>query len=235
MRRWPLPQPLPRREGRNMWGYPYWAANTVLGYFFSHRTHRFNRTCGALFRTHRTPPAYRVHRGLSAIIITNKGHNEAYILFIGVSRWLLPFPSGEGPGEGPLSFWPLCVLFFCVLCEKKNICETRWGGFSLTELTEFTEHFCAQFRAHRTPSAYRVHRALLPKMAVTFCEIGWLNVSVGCCVFCSSVFSVRKRTFAKLAGEVFLSQNSQILQNLFAHCFELTEGLRHTDITERYS
>ena len=121
MRRWPLPQPLPRREGRNMWGYPYWAANTVLGYFFSHRTHRFNRTCGALFRTHRTPPAYRVHRGLSAIIITNKGHNEAYILFIGVSRWLLPFPSGEGPGEGPLFFWPLCVLFFCVnLWEKTH-------------------------------------------------------------------------------------------------------------------
>ena len=55
----------------------------------------------------------------------------------------------------------LCVLFFCVLCEKKNICETRWGGFSLTELTDLTE--------------------------------------------------------------------------LVAHCFELTERLRHTDITERYS
>jgi len=50
-----------------------------------------------------------------------KGHNEAYILFIGVSRWLLPFPSGEGKGEGPLSFCPLCVLFICVLCEKKYV------------------------------------------------------------------------------------------------------------------
>ena len=39
----------------------------------------------------------------------------------------------------------LCVLFFCVLCEKKNICETRWGGFSLTERTEFTEVFGAHF------------------------------------------------------------------------------------------
>ena len=39
----------------------------------------------------------------------------------------------------------LCVLFFCVICEKKNIFETRWGVFSLTERTEFTEHFCAQF------------------------------------------------------------------------------------------
>ena len=47
-------------------------------------------------------------------------------------------------------------------------------------------------------------------VAVRFCEIGWLNVSVECCVFCSSVYSVRKRTFAKLAGEFFFSQNSQI-------------------------
>ena len=93
----------------------------VVGRFFSHRAHRVNRAFLRTFRAHRTPPAYRVHRGLSAIIITKKGHNEAYILFIGVSRWLLPFPSGEGKGEGPLSFCPLCVLFICVLCEKKYV------------------------------------------------------------------------------------------------------------------
>jgi len=44
--------------------------------------------------------------------------------------------------------------------------------FSLTEHTEFTEPFGALFRAHRTPSAYRAHRALLLKVAVRFCEIG---------------------------------------------------------------
>ena len=44
--------------------------------------------------------------------------------------------------------------------------------FSLTERTEFTEHYCAQFRAHRRPPAYRVHRALLLKVAVRFCDIG---------------------------------------------------------------
>ena len=93
----------------------------VVGRFFSHRAHRVNRAFLRTFRAHRTPPAYRVHRGLSAIIITKKGHNEAYILFIGVSRWLRPFPSGEGKGEGPLSFWTLCVLFICVLCEKKYV------------------------------------------------------------------------------------------------------------------
>ena len=47
-------------------------------------------------------------------------------------------------------------------------------------------------------------------VAIRFCEIGWLNVSVECCVFCSSVLSVRKRTFLRLAGEFFLSQSSQI-------------------------
>ena len=47
-------------------------------------------------------------------------------------------------------------------------------------------------------------------VAVRFCEIGWLNVSVEYRVFCSSVFSVRKRTSLRLAGEFFLSQISQI-------------------------
>ena len=97
--------------------------------FFSHRTHRSNRAFLRTFRAHRRPPAYRVHRGLSATIITKKGHNEAYILFIGVSRWLRPFPSGEGKGEGPLSFWTLCVLFICVfLWEIENTLAMRWDA-----------------------------------------------------------------------------------------------------------
>ena len=54
-------------------------------------------------------------------------------------------------------------------------------------------------------------------------------------------FSVRKRTHPRyeirpmrLAAEFFLSQNSQILQNLFTHCFDSTEGLRHTEVTEAF-
>ena len=75
IREWPLPQPLPRREGRDMWGYPY---KTAI-----------------------------------------KGHNKTYILFIGVSRWLRPFPSGEGKGEGPLSL--SCFLFsFSHRVTQKN-------------------------------------------------------------------------------------------------------------------
>ena len=83
---------------------------------------------------------------------------------------ITPLPSGEGSGEGPLSFWPLCVLFICVLLwEKERTLHVRknvWdslGSFFLTEPTDLTEPICAQFRVHRRPSAYRYHRALLPK------------------------------------------------------------------------
>ena len=69
-----------------------------------------------------------------------------------------------------MSLWAfVCSVHLCssvFFCEKKKTLESRCGDFSLTELTEFTEHFCAQFRAHRTPPAYRVHRALLLKMGV---------------------------------------------------------------------
>ena len=118
---------------------------------------------------------------------------------------------------------------------------TRRGVLSLTERTEFTEHFCAQFRAHRRPSAYRVHRALLPKMAVRFCEIGWLYVSVEYRVFCSSVYSVRNRTHplvwdntqTTLWGGFFLTELTDVTEH-FNQRFELTERLRHTEFTEAF-
>ena len=37
----------------------------------------------------------------------------------------------------------------CALCEKKNIFETRCGDFSLTDHTDLTEPFSAQFRSHK--------------------------------------------------------------------------------------
>ena len=50
--------------------------------------------------------------------------------------------------------------------ERGVVCEVTPIGllayfvkvFSLTELTDLTEPFCALFRSHRTPPAYRVHR-----------------------------------------------------------------------------
>ena len=76
---------------------------------------------------------------------------------------------------------PFCALF------------NSWGVLSFTDLTDLTDPFCAQFRSHRTPPAYRYHRTFQLKVAVTLCEIGWLNVSVECCVFCSSVFLCEKK------------------------------------------
>ena len=85
------------------------------------------------------------------------------------------------------------------------------GGFKRTYsfVESFFSHrahrvhwaFWRTFRAHRTPPAYRVHRALLLKVAVTFCEIGWLNVSVECCVLCSSVFFCEKKNAPSLWDE----------------------------------
>ena len=136
-----------------------------------------------------------------------------------------PSPNGEGRSMWGYPYWVACILRrvffshaaeFFSLTEHTDLTETScvlfnsWGVFSLTELTDLTELISALFRAHRRPPAYRYHRTFKLKVAVTFCEIGWLNVSVDLCVFCSSVFSVRKRTFLRLAGEFYLSQKSLI-------------------------
>ena len=146
-------------------------------FFLSQSTQSSLSIFGAQFRAHRTPPAYRVHRALLLKVAVR----FCEIGWLNVSVKICVFCSS---------------VFFC---EKKNATTVwyntqtkRWGVFSLTEHTEFTEHFCAQFRAHRTPPAYRVHRALLLKVAVRFCEIGWLNVSVKICVFCYSVLFCEK-------------------------------------------
>ena len=54
-------------------------------------------------------------------------------------------------------------------------------------------------------------------------------------------FSVRNRTHPlyelthkQLAGEFYLSQSALSSLSIFAHCFEPTERLRHTEFTERY-
>ena len=76
-----------------------------------------------------------------------------------------PSPPPKGRGVIPrYPYWAACM-------GRGEVFLSRWGVFSLTERTEFTEPFGAQFRAHRTPSASRVHRALLPKIAERMCEI----------------------------------------------------------------
>ena len=127
-----------------------------------------------------------------------------------------------------MSLWnAVCSVLLCTSVRNRThpldeIITTKVAGefllsqrvfLSLTELTDLTEPLCAQFRAHRRPPAYRYHRTFQLKMAVTFCVIGWLNVSVECCVFCSSVLfcerkyapSVRKRMFESRMGRLTLT------------------------------
>jgi len=111
---------------------------------------------------------------------------------------------------------------------------SRLGGFFSHRAHRVHGAFRRTFRAHRTPPAYRVHRALLLKVAVRFCEIGWLNVSVECCVFCSSVFICEKKNNCETRWEGFsLTEHTEFTEHLGAR-FELTERLRHTEFTERY-
>ena len=53
-------------------------------------------------------------------------------------------------------------------------------------------------------------------VAVRFCEIGWLNVSVGLCVFCSSVFFCEKKNIGELSWGV-LSLTKDIFFSHRAH------------------
>ena len=93
----------------------------------------------------------------------------------------------------------LCVFCSSVfLCEKKNNCETHWGGISLTDLTDLTDPFCAQFRFHRTPPAYRIHRTFQLTSAITFCNICRLLADV--CVF--SLFAERLLSLCETLWEI---------------------------------
>ena len=68
--------------GELSWGVPSFTKDIS----FSHRTHRFNRTFLRTVSNSQKASGIQSSQNLSAIIMTNKGHNEAYILSIGVSR-----------------------------------------------------------------------------------------------------------------------------------------------------
>ena len=66
----------------------------------------------------------------------------------------------------------LCVLFFCVLCEKNNIGKLSVGWFSLTELTDLTELFGAHFELTERLRHTDITEAFQLTLAVTLCDIG---------------------------------------------------------------
>ena len=79
----------------------WWGLSLTLMSFFSHRAHRVH---GAFWRTVSSPQkasgiqssqSVTAKKGCWVIVV------RCWWLAIGVSRWLRPFPSGEGKGEGP--------------------------------------------------------------------------------------------------------------------------------------
>ena len=125
----------------------------LAGEFFSHRTHRFNRTFPPTFRTHRRPPAYRIHRGLSTKISCN-------VLWYRLTWCLCE---------------PLCVLFFCVLLWE--IESTLWMRLGLWDLlVSFFSHRTHRFnRTHlRTISIPQTASGIQISQNVTAKEGCWL-------------------------------------------------------------
>ena len=102
----------------------------MLDIFSSHRTHRFYRIFLRTVLNSQNASGIQISQSVKTIVDTNKGQHKADILLIGVSRWSLPFPPGEGSGEGPLFFWPLWVLFFCVFLWEKEQLRNSLGRFS---------------------------------------------------------------------------------------------------------
>ena len=122
--------------------------------------------------------------------------------------------------------------------HKQHVGEfylSRWGVFSLTERTEFTEPFGAHFELTEGLRHTEFTEAFQLRLAVTLCDIGWLNVSVEPCVFCSSVIFCERKIVGYSQCGVFSLTERTDLTDLFAHCFDSTEGLRHTEFTERFS
>ena len=128
-----------------------------------------------------------------------------------------------------------CV--FCssvIFCERKIVGYSQWGVLSLTERTEFTEPFGAPFESTERLRHAENTEAFQLTLAVTLCDIGWLNVSVKVCVFCSSViFCERKIVGYSQWGVFSLTERTEFTEPFGAH-FEPTERLRHTENTEAF-
>ena len=85
------------------------------------------------------------------------------------------------------------------------------GEFYLSQSTQSSRSFLAHsFEPTERLQHTEFTEAFQLTLAVRFCEIGWLNVSVGLCVFCPSVFSVRKNMSFFICHYVILSKKTDL-------------------------
>ena len=129
-----------------------------LGRVFSHRAHRVHWAFWRTFRAHRTPSAYREHRGLSTKISCN-------VLWYRLTQCLCEM---------------LCVLFFCVNLWEIE-CTLNEKRDAWDSLGRFFSH-----RAHRVNRAF-LRTVSTPQKAFSIqnsqnviAKSGWWVVTVGC-------------------------------------------------------
>ena len=102
------------------------------GYFFLSQSAQSSLSLLAHISSSQNVSGIQISQSVKTIVDTNKGQHKADILLIGVSRWSLPFPPGEGLGEGPLSLWAFVCLFLCVnLWEIECTLAMRWDACNL--------------------------------------------------------------------------------------------------------
>ena len=122
--------------------------NNSLGSFISHRAHRVNRA----FFAHVLSPQNASGIQSSQSITAKEGCWEIVVrcwwLAIGVSRWSLPFPSGEGKGEGPTGEGGGVYAN-----RNANYTSSKCKEFSLT--TPFYNRKGAEFETRRGPSTFK--------------------------------------------------------------------------------
>jgi len=120
-----------------------------------------------------------------------------------------------------MSLWnPVCSVHLCFsVRERKHLRVV--GKFFSHRAHRVHWAFGAQFEPTERLRHTEITEAFQLTLAVTFCDIGWLNVSVKLCAFCSSVFSVRKNMSFLICHYVILSyKNHQFLSVTLLFCLQ---------------
>ena len=148
-----------------------------------------------------------------------------------------------------MSLWAyVCSVLLCFSVRKRTIARLA-GEFYLSQSAQSSRRFLAHISSSQNASGIQSSQSVTAKGG---CNVLWNRLTYCLCgplcvlFFCVFLWEKERtldmrlglwdslRSFFSHKGHFFLSQNSQILQNLFAHNFELTERLRHTEFTERY-
>jgi len=110
-----------------------------------------------------------------------------------------------------MSLWnAVCSVLLCKSVRKRTSLRLA-GEYFLSQSAQSSRSFLAHcFEPTERLRHTEFTEAFQLRLAVTFCDIGWLNVSVEYRVFCSSVFSVRKNMSFFICHYVILSKKTDL-------------------------